>query len=344
MKKREDGRYVKSKNINGKRVFFYSSEPTERKALKDIERQMLEYAEREEKGKTFKEVAEEWEAWHDEKVKPSTVHRYKAPYMRSVTEFGDCYIKDISSQDINLFILRFASKYNTIKSVKMQLSIIKMIFAYAMLNDYISSDPSLYVSLPKGLTQKHRELPSQTDIEKVKRAKNEAFGLFAYLIMYTGLRRGEALALQGKDFDFKNKCIYITKSCTHDSSGRPVITTPKTNAGIRSTVLLHDLEDSLPKLGAEQYIFGDENNNLPRKTTFERQWKRYLKLAGIEALTPHQLRHYFATIALEAGIDEKTVQTIIGHSDITTTRNIYQHFTNKSFQAAVDTLNKVVEM
>lgn len=343
MKRRNDGRYVKSKNINGKRVFFYSSEPTERKALKDIENQMLEYAEKEERGKTFKEVAEEWEAWHNNKVSPSTVRRYNAPYNRVTEAFGETYIKNIRSQEINAFIINFSHKYTSFKTVSMQLSIIKMIFAYAMLNGYIDTDASLYISVPKGLTQTRRTLPDDTDIEKVKSAVNLPFGLFAYTILYTGLRRGEALALQGRDFDFENNCIHINKSCIHDESGRPVVTVPKTAAGDRNTVLLNDLKNVLPKLKPEQYLFGDENNKLPCKTVFERKWQRYLKMAGIEKMTPHQLRHEFATIALEAGIDEKIVQTIIGHTDITTTRNIYQHFTSKGFQNAVDKLNLVVK-
>ena len=64
MKRRKDGRYQKSKTINGKRIVFYSSEPTERKAIRDIENQMLAYSQKEELGKTFGEVADEWEETH----------------------------------------------------------------------------------------------------------------------------------------------------------------------------------------------------------------------------------------------------------------------------------------
>lgn len=64
MKRRADGRYVKVKTIDGKRVSFYSSEPTEKKALRDIEAQMLAYTDKIDYGKTFHEVADEWESEH----------------------------------------------------------------------------------------------------------------------------------------------------------------------------------------------------------------------------------------------------------------------------------------
>jgi hypothetical protein len=102
MTQRKDGRWQKSITINGKRVFFYSSEPTERKALKDIEQQLLAYTEKEEKGATFEEVAKDWFALASSDVEPLTAYRYECFLKRAVDWFGDWYIKDITALDIVL--------------------------------------------------------------------------------------------------------------------------------------------------------------------------------------------------------------------------------------------------
>ena len=76
--KRKDGRYMKTKTINGIKVFFYSTETKERKAQMDIEKQMLEYSHRETVGKKLSDVCDEWERIHYEKVKVQTMERYKS--------------------------------------------------------------------------------------------------------------------------------------------------------------------------------------------------------------------------------------------------------------------------
>lgn len=100
MTKRADGRYVKTKTINGKKVFFYSTAKTEKLAERDFENQLLSYTEKVEKGKTFKEVADEWERKHYGELEYYTEYRYKSLVAHTVDEFGRKYIKDITSTDI----------------------------------------------------------------------------------------------------------------------------------------------------------------------------------------------------------------------------------------------------
>ena len=79
--RRNDGRWCKTKTINGKKMYFYSAEPTEKKALRDIENQMIEYTGEVQKGKLFKDVAEEWEKIKREDLDPVTWYKtYKAAY------------------------------------------------------------------------------------------------------------------------------------------------------------------------------------------------------------------------------------------------------------------------
>lgn len=336
MKKRPDGRYAKTKTINGKKIFFYSTARTEKLAERDFENQLLSYTEKVEKGKTFKEVADEWENEHNEGISAGTIKRYKPCTERAINAFGDIYIKDITVSDINNYIKAFAVKYTALKTVKMQRSVIGLIFKYAILKGYVLNNPCEYIPLPPKLKQIKRELPSDDEIEKVKNSINCTFGLFAYLILYTGLRRGEALALQYKDIDFKNKTISVYKSIYHDNN-KPIITKPKTAAGTRKVLLLDCLADKLPKSHRDGFLFPNSNGELLHQSNFNRLWKKYKEESGV-TITPHQLRHAYATILYEANVSDKDAQELMGHSNINLTKEIYQHISQKR---RTETLNKL---
>ena len=109
MKPRKDGRYVKKKVINGKAVFFYSDEKTERAAQKDIDRQMLAYVTKIEAAAKFRVVAAEWEADHIEKISHRTWCGYAAHYKRVVQHFGDQGVDKIAPADIQRYIANFSS-------------------------------------------------------------------------------------------------------------------------------------------------------------------------------------------------------------------------------------------
>ena len=100
MKRRKDGRWLKVVTVNGKKLYFYSTADTERKAENDIKKQLLAYKEEEERGKTFEEVAEEWSRDHFEKIENNTIKGYRPALSAAIDFFGNTYIKKISPQDI----------------------------------------------------------------------------------------------------------------------------------------------------------------------------------------------------------------------------------------------------
>ena len=75
-------------------------------------------------------------------------------------------------------------------------------------------------------------------------------------------------------------------------------------------------------------------------SAFRRQWYAYQKESGVTA-TPHQLRHAYATMLYEAGIDEKLAQELMGHADISTTKNIYTHIRLSRMEDAANKLNSI---
>ena len=165
-----------------------------------------------------------------------------------------------------------------------------------------------------------------------------SFGIFAYFLLYTGCRRGEALALRYEDIDYENKTILINKSL-YWQGNKAEIKSTKTKAGTRSIILLDALAAKLPK--GTGYVFGGDAPLT--NTAFRRRWDKYIKISGVTA-TCHQLRHLFATILYECGIDEKLAQELLGHSSITVTRNVYTHIRRQHLSAAAQMLNEKIKI
>ena len=339
MTRRKDGRWVKNVTINGKRIFFYSSAKTERQAEKDISQQMIAYNEADKKGKLFSVIADEWEENHFDTLEHYTARRYKTLLNHALDFFSNHYIKSITAEQIEQFLQFFANKKYSTKTIKDQFSIIKMIFRYAYINGYVSSDPTQYIKPPKGVASVHREAITEEQMKIVEKSTECTFGLLAYFLMYTGLRKGELLALQWKDIDFTKKEIYITKSvCHHDN--KPHIKTPKTKSGTRTVMLLDCLSEKLKIIkdrNPEHYIFSESDTPLTN-SQFQCRWEKYQKETGLD-ITAHQLRHTFATILFEADINVKDAQNIMGHSDISVTQNIYTHIRKQRMSDTASKLN-----
>lgn len=340
MKKRKDGRWQRSTTVNGKRIVFYSSEESEKKAIKDIERQMINYSESKERGKSFSEVAEEWQEEHFDKLEHYTERRYTTLLAHAITEFEDCYIKNITPKDIECFLLKFSIKGYSTKTIKDQFSILKMIFRYACIKGYIDSDITQYIKPPKGADPRKREALTDEEMKIVNSSIYCTLGLLAFFLMYSGLRKGEALALQWKDIDFKNNEINVYKSVCHHNN-QPFIKSTKTESGTRKVMLLDCLSKELkkcPDKEKENYIFSGTTKPLTN-SQFQCRWEKYNNETGLN-ITAHQLRHTFATILFEAEIDVKDAQHLMGHSDISVTQNIYTHVRQNRTAKTANKLNK----
>ena len=336
MKQRKDGRWYKTVITNDRRVYFYSSEKTEKMAVKDIERQMVEYSRKERKTKLFESVADNWFEEHSEKLSFTTADKYK-PHIKFIKEyFLGTYIEDITPNDIKNIIMRRINMGYSQKTVQHTLSVLKMIFEYACINRLIHDNPCMYIKVPQNLPKSKRLIPTKQDIETIKTSIDKPFGLFAYLILYTGLRRGEALALTYSDIDFKRKRISINKSI-YFQGNKPHLKQPKTQAGKREVILLDCLAKHLPrnKIGL---VFTD--NGLPlMQHKFFKYWKDYQSATGLD-ITAHQIRHAYCSYILhDIGVDVKTAQYLMGHADISTTQNIYTQITSDNLKKTEELLN-----
>jgi len=284
----------------------------------------------------FRDMAEAWQAEHWDRISYKTAEAYTAPLRRLVDHFGDQ--ETVTAQEINAFLVDLGKKKYSRRSVQMHRDILNMIFNHAIVNGKLTVNPCAAVSLPYSLTTTTRELPDDDAIEAVK-SSSAPFSLFAKLCLYSGLRRGEALALRYEDVDREHKCIHVTKAVEFVGNN-PHIKPPKTKAGKRDPILLDVLADLIPE--GTGYIFCRDDGGLLTKMQYRDRWEAYCKAIGHD-ITAHQLRHGFATILYEAGIEDKDAQELLGHSSITVTRDVYTHIRQSRREQTAKKLNAFIK-
>ena len=179
-------------------------------------------------------------------------------------------------------------------------------------------------------------------------AEAERRGLLAafYLELTTGLRRGELLALQWTDLDVENRTLSITKQVNR-INGELVVSPPKTRNSIRTLALPQQAVDLLvsehKKHPTNPYLFpSPKTGTMYDPDAFRRTHDKILKAIGAEHIRFHDLRHTFATLALQNGVDIKTVSGMLGHFSAGFTLDTYAHVTTSAKREAAKTMGNIL--
>ena len=164
-----------------------------------------------------------------------------------------------------------------------------------------------------------------------------------YLELVSGLRKGELVALLWDDLDIQNRTISVSKQYIKNPSGKLTLSRPKTETSVRRVSIPQEAVDLLiqehEKHPGSPYMF-------PSRTTGEMYYpdsvvklhEMILKDAGLEHIRFHDLRHTFATLALQNGVDIKTVSSMLGHYDAGFTLRTYTHATRQMQNQAAETM------
>jgi len=323
---RPDGLHESILRIDGKRKAFRGR--TDREVWDKIK--AYEAEKDKPKTDTFKNVARRFWNELEPTLAPNSMRNYTPAYDRAVDEFGSRLVGQITTAEIEDYLCTFALTHAK-KTVITQRQLIRQILKKAEREGLITHNPAAVAEIPKNLPQKKRSAASRSDVAAIKAHVSDPFGLFPFLIYYTGCRRGEALALRYEDIDRENRRITISKSVYYDGT-HPKLKPPKTEAGIRTVPLLAALAAVLPPKKSG-YIFSCDGGGSPLPSYLATDlYARWQKLSGVTA-TPHQLRHSYATALHEAGIDFKTAQTLLGHAQLSTTMDIYTDILDDTLDA-----------
>lgn len=194
---------------------------------------------------------------------------------------------------------------------------------------------------------KEMQVLTQEEMQRllIQAKENDCYELLL-LELTTGLRRGELLALQWDDLDFQTGELYIQRQVQR-IRGELTVTQPKTRSSSRSIILptpILDILKSCRQHTGSRWMFpSPRKEDSPRDpAAVRKKLSTILERAGCKHVRFHDLRHTFATNALEHGMDVKTLSAIIGHVSSATTLNVYAHVTDGMRQSAAAKIDRAI--
>ena len=216
----------------------------------------------------------------------------------------------------------------------------------AIKENLITKNPAAKCKLPPRNGREMKVLTPSEMERFLARAKEEGYYEFFILELSTGMRRGEILGLKWNDINLTDGSLRISRQVVL-AAGKVVIQSPKTKTSVRTIVLPPYMIEILAKMKRHkncEWLFPSPvKEGEPRNpTAIHHRFKLILKRAGCKDMRFHDLRHTFATMALENGMDVKTLSSTIGHISAETTLNTYSHVTDRMrIQASVKIDRKI---
>ncbi len=235
-------------------------------------------------------------------------------------------LETVSRDDLVDFLAGLYRQKLESKTVARQLVALRNFFRFAQIQDLIAEDPSVNLESPKI----HRSLPGYLRLEEVERLLNRPdvktpIGLrdraMLEVLYSTGLRVSELIGLRITDLDAGVGCV----RCIGKGDKERIVPVGKKALAIVEKYLRDARPKLLGKVTGNPALFVNHRGASLSRVGVWKILSAYGRLAGLRiALTPHMLRHSFATHLLERGADLRSVQLMLGHADISTTQ-IYTH-------------------
>lgn len=286
--------------------------------------------------KTIREIAVAWKEYKRPYVKQSTMAAYLLILENHLLPaFGE---KDsLPEQSVQSFVLEKIECGLSVKSIKDILIVLKMVMKFGVKNEWMNYY-EWDIKYPTNSANKELEVLSVSNHRKILDHIQSHFtftGLGIYISLGTGLRIGEICALKWNDINITEGTITVRRTIERiymvegeKKHTELVISSPKTKNSCREIPMSKELlaiVKPLKKIVNDDFyvLTNDEHPTEPR--TYRNYYNGLMEKLGIPRLKYHGLRHSFATRCIEAGCDYKTVSVLLGHSNISTTLNLYVH-------------------
>lgn len=302
-------------------------------------------------------------------LKPTSYTRKEVTLSRQVYPLiGDIPISQLTHDDIQNMINELAAQGLSYSTIKKAYEVVCGCIKQYRIKNSLTFNPCEGISLP---INKQKEISNIVffNEEQMKKIKEESLrqyengkpvyrlGAAIVLLMYSGMRIGELLALTWKDIDFKNKTITISKNTVivkeqTDGVNHYVLKTQnstKTVSGRRVVPMTNNAYDALKCIykinGDKEYVMSSKNGKQVSPRNVNRMFHSILTRTGIaksynDLCGVHTLRHTFASMLFKNGCDVKIVSELLGHSDTKITENIYIHVIQQQKIKAIQDIDK----
>ncbi|MBR4744072.1 MAG: site-specific integrase [Oscillospiraceae bacterium] len=229
------------------------------------------------------------------------------------------------------------------KSVRECALCCKAALEQAVRDGLLRKNPAADCKLPPKKAKEIRTLTKAEIARLLCQAKEEGFYEMFLLDLFTGLRRGELVGLRWEDLDFTTGELRVQRQI-HPANGECV---PKTKASVRTIVLpvsiIKLLEDTRKTTDSRWMFPSPVKEDSPRDPTACRKaLSRILKRSGCQHVPFHAVRHTFAELCLEGGMDIKTLSATLGHQSVSTSLNVYSHVNNRMREQAARKIDRRV--
>lgn len=370
IKVRKDGRYkVKYKGIQ-----FYGSTQSEAMAKR------AEYIRLEQAGYNptvheyiFSEWVGKWLAAYKSGCQTKQYNQHVVMMQYAITFMKDPPVKNITSADVATLYTSIGGKSKSY--ITKFTADVKSCLQAAVRDGIIIRNPADGLAKPDGHAGSHRALTAD-EIRLTGELQDHRMGLAAMAMLYAGLRRGEALYLNiDRDIDFKAEIIHVRGAVAFPDDNQPEESSGKTYNAIREIPLLEPLSIALKD--KHGLLVSKKNGELLSSSSFRRVWESWkaeyeakvngtkhgyylrrcekLREKGVKeedlpkwipcSIRTHDFRHTFCSFCYEAGVDMKTAQEWMGHSDATMIMEIYAHLSNqKRRESAMKLKDKVSDV
>ena len=306
-------------------------------------------------------------AWMDEwfenyariKVRPSSHQTYrgyidnhikpnigKIPLEKLTSlELQKLYKKLLTSGRIDRVESKRQPKGLSAKTVRNIHQIIASAMKLAKEQRLITTDPTEGCALPKLEHREMKTLPVEQLTSFLREAKDSGVFEMYYVELATGLRRGELLGLKWEDIDLEHGNLRVKRQIAR-IDGEIVEAPLKTKNAYRTLPLAEDtiqvLQQQRKKTGSSPWVFPSTSGGPISPDSVLHMLHRVLKRAGLPRVRFHDLRHTFATLALQNGVDIKTVSGMLGHFSAGFTLDTYAHVTTAVQKEAAKAMEKVL--
>ena len=304
--------------------------------------------------KSFEEIVVLWQADKKQYVKRSTYSAYSLLVNNHLLPAfaGVC---DVTEEMVQSFVLAKLEQGLGQKSVKDILIVLKMILRFAVKQGFMPHR-EIDVKFPTERERQELEVLSRSSQKHIMEYVQTHFtfmNLGIYICLCAGLRIGEVCALVWDDIDVENGVINVSKTIQRiyvieggKKHTEVIIDTPKSKNSIREIPIARDLLKMIKPFkrivnGSFYVLTNSAQPTEPR--TYRNYYKRLMNQLDMPKLRFHGLRHSFATRCIESHCDYKTVSVLLGHSNISTTLNLYVHPNLEQKKRCVELMFKMLK-